>query len=205
VKKDLKGVIDQQWASPTGRYILWYDSKAKTICFDGNETRNITAKIKPPLCDEENDVPDDPSPYGVMGWQEGDSSVYVYDRYDVWKVDLYDAGSFKRITNGRSPKNSYRYLKVDPDERFIRNGQPLHFRVFNDSTKSSGIVLYGSGATIDFIAYDRGYSYGNFLKAKERNAYLFSREAYTNSPDLYFAPGDRTDTIRGWHSGGLLQ
>ena len=34
-------------------------------------TRNITAKIKVPLWNEEYDSPDDPTPYGVMGWHEG--------------------------------------------------------------------------------------------------------------------------------------
>ena len=40
-----------------------------------------------PLWNEEYDSPDDPPPYGVMGWHEGDSAVYIYDRYDVWKVN----------------------------------------------------------------------------------------------------------------------
>ena len=88
VKKDLSGVIAPSYISPTGKYIMWYDYKAKNyFAYDGDSTRNITAKIKVPLYDEEYDSPGDPSPYGVMGWHEGDSAVYIYDRYDIWKVD----------------------------------------------------------------------------------------------------------------------
>ena len=88
VIKDLNGFISPQYISPTGKYIMWYDRKAKNyFAYDGKETKNITAKIKVPLYDEENDTPDYPSPYGVMGWHEGDSAVYIYDRYDIWKVD----------------------------------------------------------------------------------------------------------------------
>src|ERR1044072_1880273 len=138
-----------------------------------------------------------------MGWHEGDSAVYVYDRYDVWKVDFKGTDVPERVTNGRSMQDSYRYLKVDPDERFITGGQPLYFRIFNDSNKSSGIVSYVNRSTIDFITYGGGFSYNNFLKAKKMDAYLFTKETYTNSPDLYFVFGSKTDTTPGWHARGL--
>ena len=58
---------------------MWYDRKAKNyFAYDGKETKNITAKIKVPLYDEENDTPDYPSPYGVMGWQEDDTAVFMF-------------------------------------------------------------------------------------------------------------------------------
>ena len=85
VKENLSGEV---YPSSTGKYILWYDRRAKNyFAWDGATTRNITAKIKVPLWNEESEVPEDPNNYGVMGWHEGDSAVYVYDRYDVWDVD----------------------------------------------------------------------------------------------------------------------
>ncbi|HMU57227.1 MAG TPA: S9 family peptidase, partial [Chitinophagaceae bacterium] len=61
VKKDMIGVITPQYISPTGKYIMWYDSKARNyFAWDGNTTRNLTEKIKYPLWNEENDMPDDP-------------------------------------------------------------------------------------------------------------------------------------------------
>jgi hypothetical protein len=85
VKKNHDGAV---YPSSTGKFILLYDNKARNyFAWDGKGVRNITSKIKVPLYNEENDTPDDPNPYGVMGWHEGDSAVYVYDRYDVWRVD----------------------------------------------------------------------------------------------------------------------
>ena len=50
VIKDLNGFISPQYISPTGKYIMWYDRKAKNyFAYDGKETKNITAKIKVPL------------------------------------------------------------------------------------------------------------------------------------------------------------
>ena len=79
VKKDLLGVITPSYISPTGKYIMWYDSKAKNyFAYDGDSIKNITAKIKVPLYNEEHDSPGDPAPYGVMGWHEDDSgSLYL--------------------------------------------------------------------------------------------------------------------------------
>ena len=68
---------------------MWYDSKARHyFAWDGSITRNISQKIKFPLWNEEHDTPDDPGPYGVMGWLEGDTMVYVYDKFDTWAISL---------------------------------------------------------------------------------------------------------------------
>ena len=78
VVKDLNGVISPAYISPTGKFVMWYDRKAKHyFSWDGEKTRNITSKIKVPLWNEEHDTPDLPGPYGVMGWHEGDSLVYL--------------------------------------------------------------------------------------------------------------------------------
>ncbi len=49
--------------------------------------------------------PDDPPPYGVMGWHEGDSAVYVYDKYDIWKVDPFAKFSPKIILTTEENNN----------------------------------------------------------------------------------------------------
>src|SRR5688500_17644919 len=77
----------QVYPSSTGKYIVLYDNKTKHyLAWDGTALKNITAKIKLPLYNEDHDTPSDPNPYGIMGWHEGDSALYVYDRYDIWKV-----------------------------------------------------------------------------------------------------------------------
>src|SRR5690606_31986724 len=86
--QNLDGQIRPSWVSPSGKYVLWYNNETRHYySFDGNSVKKITAKITVPLFDEENDTPDDPSPYGIMGWQDGDSRVLIYDRYDIWALD----------------------------------------------------------------------------------------------------------------------
>ena len=78
--------------SPGGKYVIWYetaDSSFYSIPTDINSTDTIslTRMIPVDFADEENDQPKDPSPYGIAGWSEGDRFVFVYDKYDIWKID----------------------------------------------------------------------------------------------------------------------
>ncbi|HVE60310.1 MAG TPA: hypothetical protein VNA26_00725, partial [Chitinophagaceae bacterium] len=119
VKKNHEG---QFYPSSTGKYILLYDAKAKHYFnWDGKSLKNITSKIKVPLYNEEHDSPSDPGAYGIMGWHEGDSAVYIYDRYDIWKVDPMGLVNPVNITaDGRKNFIQYRYVRLNPDERFLK-------------------------------------------------------------------------------------
>ncbi len=98
VKENLYG---QVYPSSTGKYIMWYDRKAKHyFVWDGAIIKNITTAIKYPLYEEDWDTPDEPNNYGIMGWHEGDSAVYVYDRYDVFRVWFQDNKNFDILSRG---------------------------------------------------------------------------------------------------------
>ncbi|RYG53780.1 MAG: S9 family peptidase [Chitinophagaceae bacterium] len=189
VRKNMDGNITPAYTSPTGKYIVWYDNKSKNyFAFDGDSTRNITAKIKTALYDEENDSPTDPSPYGIMRWQKDENALFIYDRYSVWKVSPRNAFAPSILVNGRAARTSYRYQQVDREERAIEPGQALLFRTFNDVTKQAGIweLQTNTGKTkLAPVSIDSSVSIGQIAKAKSGNTYLFSKESYQRSPDLY--------------------
>jgi len=209
IKKDLLGVITPSYISPTGKYIMWYDSKAKNyFAYDGDSTRNITAQIKVPLYNEENDSPTEPSPYGVMGWREGDSAVYIYDKYDIWKVGLIKSQTVFSLTAqaGRKSKTSYRYIVLDPERKFFKPDDYLLLRTFNDVTKASWFANISMNGSF-FKKFDFGtskFSIGQINEAKEKKGlYIYLKENYNSSPDVYFAATDfrlsptKIDTILG--------
>lgn len=195
VKKNHDGSV---FPSPSGKYILLYDNKAKNyFAWDGKTVKNMSARIKVPLYDELNDVPDDPNPYGVMGWQEGDSAVYVYDRYDVWKLDPKGLASPQNMTNGRAQKITYRYLRLDPSERFIRYGGQKYFRTFDNTTKENGISYMDGKRSIEGTLHSPAtfikigpYSFNHIIKAKSSEAIVFSKENFSSSSDLYMVPDE---------------
>ena len=131
-------------ASPAGKYVYWYDDvKRNYFTYDvaSGVTKNVTEKIKVPLYDEENDVPDYPNPYGVMGWSNDDANMYVYDRYEVWNVNPAAAVAPATIIDPakmpRKNKFTYRYISTDREERFVNLEKTLVFRVFDNTAKAS--------------------------------------------------------------------
>ncbi len=189
VKKDLQGVITPSYISPTGKYIMWYDSKAKNyFTYDGDSTRNITAKIKLPLYNEENDSPTEPSPYGVMKWLENDEAVFVYDKYSVWKVNPENQYAPSLFIDGRASKKQYRYINIDTEDRFIKPKQALVFRTFNEINKQAGFGEYQWDYN-DYkfmpVSIDSSIGIGQVTRAKDAGQYLYTKESYSRSPDLY--------------------
>lgn len=190
VKENLSGPV---YPSSTGKYIMWYDRKAKNyFTWDGSATKNITANIKVPLYEEDWDTPDDPNNYGVVKWMKDDEAVFIYDRYGIWKVDPAAHQAPIAFLNGRDKAIRYRYLQMDPEEKFISKGQSLVFSALNDKNKKAGLwqVNYKDDATVSKLLMplhsDDNVSIGSVTKAKNANGYIFTMESFAASPDLYF-------------------
>lgn len=193
VKRNHDGQI---YPSSTGKYILLYDNKLKQyFAWNGNGLRNITAQIKVPLYSEENDTPDDPNPYGVMGWHQNDAFVYLYDRYDVWKVDPAGKIAPVNITvEGRKTANQFRYVKLDPEERYFSSTQSLFFKVQNQKTRTNGFVLGTIEPTklnLQWLERNGPNNYVLLAKAENNNNIVVSKENYMSSPDLYVYAADK--------------
>ncbi|MES1226684.1 MAG: prolyl oligopeptidase family serine peptidase, partial [Bacteroidota bacterium] len=197
IKENLYGTV---YPSSTGKYILWYDREAKNyFTWDGETSRNITQKIKVPLYDEENDIPDEPTPYGVMGWQERDSAVYVYDRYDIWKVDPVSKEAPIDFIHGREFKNQYRYLQINPEERFITSNQQMVIQSFDETDKRTWVYVYHKmpdssrplGGYRLIIPHPTGYAVSRIIKARNDEKYVYTKENFASSPDIYVNYGEK--------------
>jgi dienelactone hydrolase len=193
VKKDMDGVITPAYVSPGGKYIVWYESKAKSyFVFTGDSVRNISSKIKVPLWDEEHDSPSYPSPYGVMGWHEGDSAVYVYDKYDVWKLSVNENKPPINISQGIGRKDNvtFRSFVRNPEKRFYTYSDKPYFRKFDNKTKSSALAEIGVNgqAYTDIKFKSNDFEIANFITEKDitdNDEMIFTKESYSSSPDLY--------------------
>lgn len=191
IKKDLDGVIYPSYVSPSGKYIVWFDNASNNyFSSDGNLTQNITGKINVKLYAEDHDQPSNAPPYGIMDWQNGDESILIYDRYDIWKVDPAGKMAPQNITNGTGRKNNltYRYLKTDNEEKFIDSKNINLLSVFNNKTKRDGINYLTNDMLVTDVPAEfknQPYYIGSPSKAKDDYTYIYTKESYINSPDLY--------------------
>lgn len=186
VKRNHEG---QVYPSSTGKYILLYDAKARHyFAWDGKAVKNITSKIKVPLYNEQHDLPSEPNPYGVMKWQEGDEFVFIYDRFGFWKVDPRGTMNPLSFLGRRENKIVYRYVQVDPEERFLKPGQAIVLRVFNEEKKSTSLwqaVYKKDRFILNHIHFEPNVNLSQPLMSKNNTAVIFTVESYKQSPNLF--------------------
>ncbi|MGY4536436.1 dipeptidyl aminopeptidase/acylaminoacyl peptidase [Mucilaginibacter sp. UYNi724] len=183
--------------SPNGGYVLWFDSKDQnwhTYNIATGKKINITQRLGVKFGVEDNDVPDDPSAYGVADWEENDRRVLIYDRYDIWAIDPA-TGHATNFTNGmgRRYKLEFRYNNTDPEEKFIPSKKSLWMIVQNDENKQWGYYkkeLASDYAPKKVVMAQMGFS--GLQKAKYANEFIFTKYNYTQSPDLYVS----TDLVK---------
>ncbi len=110
--KDFKGNIIPSYE---GKYLLLADEIKQQVFSYNAETKKtvrIASDITSKLFDEENDVPDDPNPYGVTKWHKNDQYVYLYDRFDMYRVDPNGKEKSVNITNGRKDSRQLDWLML---------------------------------------------------------------------------------------------
>ncbi|MEI2765533.1 MAG: hypothetical protein V9F82_07595 [Dermatophilaceae bacterium] len=81
-------------------------------------------------------MPDFPDAHGLAGWLDGDEAMIVYDKYDLWKMDPNGKKNPERLTKGRETQTTYRYLKLDPEERSIPADASILLHQFHQADES---------------------------------------------------------------------
>jgi dienelactone hydrolase len=177
--------------SPGGRFILWYDSKGRnwySYEIATGATHNITASIRAPLYDEEDDHPDDPPAHGSMGWLEDDRYVYIYDKYDIWQCDPAGGTAPVNLTGGigRRLQLTFRYIRLDREDPAIHSDQPVLLTVFSNRDKTGGMILYKMGSAFPAdTTLTHPLSYTGFLKAKSSWTLAWLQGSFDKPYDIW--------------------
>jgi acetyl esterase/lipase len=181
--------------SPGGKYLLYFqdgDRNYYAYRVADWKTFNLTSKLGVSLVDETWDTPNDPSPYGTGGWTDGDASVLIYDRYDIWEM-APDGSKARMVTNGagRAEKLVFRYINFDPDQKTVPARQPIVLTATNDTTKASGayrVTLADPAGPAKVVMFDK--LFGGLRKAKNADVYAFTLQRFDEFPNLWTSDGD---------------
>jgi dipeptidyl aminopeptidase/acylaminoacyl peptidase len=176
--------------SPAARYIVWWSDPDTAWYAWGAATKTMRKLTDTRLSDfqeADNDVPDYPSPYGAAAWLENDAALLLYDQFDIWKADPTGAQPLVRLTNGKATRTRYRYVRLDPEKRFLRSDETVLVHQFNTVTKAEGYARLHlkTGQLTPWVADDFAYT-RQPTAAQNAPALVFTRENYQTFPDLLY-------------------
>ncbi|HVT39104.1 MAG TPA: prolyl oligopeptidase family serine peptidase, partial [Gemmatimonadaceae bacterium] len=194
--------------SPDGRYLLYAEGgQWWSLDLASAKATSLTSAIKSVFVNMEDDHPvPDRRPYGLAGFTTGERSVLLYDRFDVWQVNI-DGTSPVRLTRGREDSTVYRVANLtggrggggrggfgpaeplDPDERWIDPSKPITLSATGEYTRKSGYAQLTVGHPAQRSLWlDKGVS--RLEKAKEADVYLFEEQTYEESPNFFVSGPD---------------
>ena len=193
----------QAYLSPDANYVVLFDEiegnwYSHHIPTGTEQLLNKGLSVK--FVDEENDMPTTPSSYGIVAWAEDNTGLYIRDRYDVWYFSL-DGKKQNCITNqyGRNNKIVFKPVIIkdnDPRSRTpkIKDKSRLLLTSFNEESKENGFFSLTLSKTQNpsEIIQDK-FSFKNIDANDQHTTYIYTKENYSASPDLYVTTDFKTD------------
>ncbi|HNW48572.1 MAG TPA: prolyl oligopeptidase family serine peptidase [Bacteroidales bacterium] len=188
----ITGLNGEVRASPKGRFLYWYslpDSSWFTFSVSKLKEYRVSSPAVIKASDEENDVPEWPSSYQIAGWNEEETALYIYDRYDIWRVSPGGEFAPERITrNGRENHITYRVLKLDEKKECVDEKNLLLLSSFNEISRESGFCTLNPNRKEEPKQLLAGpFMYGNVQKAASGAEVMYTKESFELFPDLWLS------------------
>jgi len=197
-KKILEKSPNAMSLSPGGNFLLYYEDADRSWytyrLLDGKKL-NLTSKLGVKFENEDHDTPDDPRPYGAAGWTEGDKTIILYDRYDLWEVKPDGSGG-RMVTNGLGRKSRlvFRYNRLDREEKTIPAKSPIFLSATDDATKASGYYRASLAVNADPVKLAMlDKRFGALQKAKNADTFFFTLSRFEEFPNLWTSGPDLAD------------
>ncbi|MGH7620589.1 MAG: prolyl oligopeptidase family serine peptidase [Gemmatimonadaceae bacterium] len=214
--------------SPSGRYAA-YEQDANWWLLDnttGSRT-NLTGKIKSAFVNMEDDHPvAERRTYGLAGFTTGEKAAIVYDRFDLWQVNV-DGSNPVRLTRGKEDSTVYRCASegggfggrgggrgrggggggatpctLDGEGHTIDTSKPLMLTATGEYNKKSGYSKVTVGQPAEHLVWlDKQVT--GLRRAENANVYLMEQQTYEESPNYFVAGPTLADAKQVSHTNAL--
>lgn len=186
--------------SPNGKYVAYFkDGNWFTYDVESEVHRNITKQVGVAFYDENDDKAGSPDVYPFAGWSEDDSSLFVYDQFDLWQISA-DGSKLKRITNGRAKGIEYRlapvkltnksktFLSIEAPTVVNLEG-PLLLETNDYEGAKQGQSMLNKGKVNSLLFESKKIN--TLLKASENDSFVHVEETNVQAPTLMFKKDNR--------------
>jgi len=186
--------------SPDGRkFLYWQDGRFHAYDLDTGTSTALGADA-PDFTNTEYDHPGPTPPWGVAGYTNDGKNAIVEDRYDLWTLPLDGRGAARNVTNGFGAVNRTRLRLVRPEpvdpmaSRRARTGEeydlsrPVTLSAFGELTKKAGFYRLSKGRLSEVVYDDAAYTTPD--RAEHADRFLFTRQTFSEAPDLRVSGSD---------------
>lgn len=182
--------------SPDSEHFLyWKGGDVWDYDIEADRHVDLTASGSVDFTDQHFDYFGEKPPYGIAGWSKDGEAVLLYHRYDIWRQPL-NGEPAHNLTLGRGDRDDirFRYLRTDPEERFIDLSRPILLSAYGEWTKKEGFFELHDGRLRELSWEDRKFS--RPMKAEDAEQYLFTVQSFQEFPDLWFSGRDFSERKR---------
>ncbi|MGH7582642.1 MAG: prolyl oligopeptidase family serine peptidase [Gemmatimonadales bacterium] len=170
----------------------WYD-------FDAATSHALTAAHQS-FDNVEWDYTTPRPPYPVAGFASDGSGVIAEQQFDLWLLPFDSTRTATNLTNGAGARDRivYRYVRTEPidssmqraarAEREIDLSKPVVLSAYGEDTKKAGFARLADGRLQSLLFDDAAYS--TPMRAEHGDRYLFTRQTFSEFPDLVVSGGD---------------
>lgn len=196
--------------SPSGRFAVYQqDGQWWSLDLTTGVRSNLTGKTGSAFVNMEDDHPvPERRAYGLAGFTTGDKSVILYDRFDLWQVNL-DGSNATRLTRGREDSTVYRCVsegrgfgpgggrgglavgerspcQLGGEAKIIDAAKPLILTATGEYSKKSGYARLVVGKSEQRLVWTDKMVTG-LRKAKGAEVYLLEEQTFEESPNYFVA------------------
>lgn len=146
----------------------------------------IATDIPYPLVNQKHDTPSKPWAYGVAFFDEANNWVYIYDEFDIWRVDAFGKQPSVCVTNGYGRKNNVQ-LRLRYSKSNSSNFSPTEQLVLlgvNQQDYSSQLVQQLVNGEQQKVMFNQPVMISRMQQAVHSNKLIYSVESFENAPEL---------------------
>lgn len=187
------------FVSPSGKYLTYFKDANWWVYDMAKESHtNLTKKLSTYFYNKDYDRPSEGAPYGNPGWTVDDSTLFLYDQYDIWELTP-DGSSAIRLTNGRENQIKFRIVNESKENKnqWILNGFTNGLFQLSDGLlleaegeTGNGFYLLKRNKELMPIVFKKKHLW-QLKRSMKNNAYMYIEEAYDSPPRLMIQYGEK--------------
>ncbi|MGC1632964.1 MAG: prolyl oligopeptidase family serine peptidase, partial [Gelidibacter sp.] len=193
-------IVDKQYSamnfvhfSYSGNYFAYFkDFNWWLYNLKEKKHTNLTKSLNISFYIEEQYNYNNPQPYGLAGWSKDEKEVFIYDKYDIWKISS-DGTSKEKLTDGRNSNTFFRiemgkneekirydYTEFETHEIDFENG--ILLSATNTKNLKSGYYQLKSDNNLNHILFEDCRLSNLFQVAPD--SFIFQKQSLTVPPSI---------------------